>query len=53
MKTSLKITLAAAVVALTIASCWKRTPETKTPEPVDTTQIRIDTTKAEGDTIVP
>lgn len=52
MKTALKITLAAVVIALTIASCWKRGSETGTPEPVDTTKVTIDTTTTGGDTIV-
>jgi hypothetical protein len=53
MKTSLKITLATVLVAVTIASCWKNASETSTPEPVDTTHAAIDTARTMSDTLVP
>jgi hypothetical protein len=42
MKTSLKIALAAVVIALTVASCWMRTPE-KTEESAQSEEVKIDT----------
>jgi len=56
MKTSLKITLAIALFALTIASCWKRGGETAstlndtTQAAIDSIQVSIDTTGAAHDT---
>jgi hypothetical protein len=58
MKTSLKVVLAAALLALTIASCWTKGGETTsaidtTQTSIDTTATKIDTTGVENDTIVP
>lgn len=49
MKTTLKIVLATGLLALTIASCWKRGGETTTT-PIDTTQAQIDTIPTDIDT---
>jgi hypothetical protein len=48
MKTSLKITLAAVVIALTVASCWMRTPE-KNEEAAQSGEVKIDTGTVNGD----